>query len=187
MLDDFLIKLFHEGNCLESYKLFGAHKEIVDGVEGVRFTVFAPNARSVQVVGEFNGWNGSNDYMERYYDGGIWTKWIPNVKAFQMYKYRIEGQSGNVFDKADPYAFFSEMRPGTASKFIDIDNYKWKDKNWLKNRTKNFDKKLNIYEVNLGSWKLKKEFTDTEDGEFYSYDDIKEYIQSAQTSIFDFL
>jgi 1,4-alpha-glucan branching enzyme len=176
MLDDFLIKLFHEGNCLESYKLFGAHKEIVDGVEGVRFTVFAPNARSVQVVGEFNGWNGSNDYMERYYDGGIWTKWIPNVKAFQMYKYRIEGQSGNVFDKADPYAFFSEMRPGTASKFIDIDNYKWKDKKWLKNRTKNFDKKLNIYEVNLGSWKLKKEFTDTEDGQFYSYEELIDMI-----------
>ena len=82
MLDDFLIQLYHEGNCLEAYKLFGAHPENNNGVPGVRFTVYAPNARSVQVVGDFNQWNGDNYYMERYYDGGIWTLFIKDLEEY---------------------------------------------------------------------------------------------------------
>lgn len=176
MLDDFLIQLYHEGNCMEAYKLFGAHPETVDGVDGVRFTVYAPNARSVQVVGEFNGWDGHNDYMERHYNGGIWTKWIPHVKQFQMYKYRIETASGNLIDKSDPYAFFSEIRPGTASKVYDLRGFPWTDQKWMETRSKNFDRKMTIYECNLGSWKLKKPFTDTSDGEFYSYEELSTMI-----------
>ncbi len=176
MLDDFLIKLFHEGNCLEAYKIFGAHPETVDNIDGVRFTVFAPNARSVQVVGDFNGWDGHNDYMERYYDGGIWTKWIPNVKQFQMYKYRIETVSGALIDKADPYAFFSEIRPGTASKVYDLTGFEWTDDKWMKERTNNYDRKMTIYECNLGSWKLKEPFTDTQDGVFYSYEELADML-----------
>ena len=176
MLDDFLIKLYHEGNCLEAYKLFGAHPETVDNIDGVRFTVYAPNARSVQVIGDFNNWDGHNDYMERHYNGGIWTKWIPHVKDFQMYKYRIEKADGGMIEKADPYAFFSEIRPGTASKVYDLRGFPWTDGDWMKKRTKNFDRKMTIYEVNLGSWKLKKPFTDTEDGTFYSYEELSEMI-----------
>ncbi|MEG0452723.1 MAG: 1,4-alpha-glucan branching enzyme, partial [Coprobacillus sp.] len=95
------------------YKVFGAHLEERDRQKGVRFTVYAPNARSVQVVGDFNGWNGENDYMERYNDGGIFTLFIPDVKQYDTYKYRIETPNGSIVDRADPYAFFSELRPAT--------------------------------------------------------------------------
>ena len=80
MLDDFLIHVFHKGNTLEAYKVFGAHFETTDHKKGVRFTVYAPNARSVQVIGEFNDWDGKNHYMEKYTDGGIWTLFIPGIK-----------------------------------------------------------------------------------------------------------
>ncbi|EMD16489.1 1,4-alpha-glucan branching enzyme [Eggerthia catenaformis OT 569 = DSM 20559] len=176
MLDDFLIQLYHEGNCLEAYKLFGAHPENNNGVPGVRFTVYAPNARSVQVVGDFNQWNGDNYYMERYYDGGIWTLFIKDLEEYDIYKYRIETPSGAKVDRSDPYAFFSELRPATASKVFDLDGYKWHDKRWMNKRTKNFDKNMNIYEVNLGSWKIKKEFTDNADGEFFSYEEMADQL-----------
>lgn len=172
MLDNFLIQLFHEGNCLEAYKVFGAHLQTQDNKKGVRFTVYAPNARSVQVVGDFNQWDGTNHYMERYHFGGIWTLFIPGIKQYDTYKYRIETQSGKIVDRADPYAFFSELRPATASKVYNIENFRWSDKRWLNTRTKNFDRKLNIYEANIGSWKMKKDFTDEEDGEFYSYEEM---------------
>ncbi|MGX8680880.1 MAG: GlgB N-terminal domain-containing protein, partial [bacterium] len=157
MLDNFLIKLFHEGKCLEAYKVFGAHPENNKGKKGMRFTVYAPNARSVQVIGDFNKWDGKDHYMERYTDGGIWTLFIADVDELEIYKYRIETPHGNTVDRADPYAFFSEFRPGTASKTYDLEGYKWGDGNWMRDRTKNFDRQLNIYEMNLGSWKLKKE------------------------------
>ena len=110
--------------------------------------------------------------MEKYTDGGIYTLFIPKVKQYDKYKYRIETPSGAWVDRADPYAFFSELRPGTASKVYKMDGYRWADKRWLNKRTKNFDKILNIYEVNIGSWKMKKDFTDEEDGEYYSYDEM---------------
>ena len=80
-LDNFLIQLFHEGNCLEMYKVFGAHLEENDGDKGVRFSVYAPHAKSVQVVGDFNNWNGEEHYMERYTDGGIFTLFIPHINT----------------------------------------------------------------------------------------------------------
>ena len=171
-LDNFLIQLFHEGNCLEMYKVFGAHLEENDGDKGVRFSVYAPHAKSVQVVGDFNNWNGEEHYMERYTDGGIFTLFIPHIKQYATYKYRIETPNGSWVDRADPYAFFSELRPATASKVYNIDGFKWADKRWLNKRTKNFDKVLNIYEANIGSWKMKKDFTDEEDGEYYSYEEM---------------
>ena len=176
MLDDFLIHVFHKGNTLEAYKVFGAHLETNDHKKGVRFTVYAPNARSVQVVGDFNDWDGQNHYMERYTDGGIWTLFIPGVKEFALYKYRIETQNLATVDRADPYAFYSELRPGTASRVYNIERFRWADKKWLNSRTKNFDKPMNIYEVNIGSWKMKKDFTAEEDGEFYSYEEMIELL-----------
>ena len=168
MLDNFLIKLFFEGKCLEAYKVFGAHPD----KKGVRFTVYAPHARSVQVVGDFNKWDGSQHYMERYNDGGVWTLYIEGLKQYDLYKYRIETPSGAIVDRADPYAFFSEIRPGTASKVFNLDGYRWHDSKWMKSRSNNYDRNMNIYEANLGSWKMKKEFTETEDGEFYSYEEM---------------
>lgn len=168
MLDNFLIKLFFEGKCLEAYKVFGAHPD----KKGVRFTVYAPHARSVQVVGDFNKWDGTQHYMERYNDGGVWTLYIEGLKQYDLYKYRIETPSGAIVDRADPYAFFSEIRPGTASKVFNLDGYRWHDSKWMKSRSNNYDRNMNIYEANLGSWKMKKEFTETEDGEFYSYEEM---------------
>lgn len=176
MLDNFLIQLFHEGNCLEMYKVFGAHPTKEKGKNGVRFSVYAPNAKKVEVIGSFNNWNGKEYVMERYHNGGIWTLFIPGVKQFDIYKYRIYALDGRILDRADPYAFFSELRPLTGSKVYKIDGFRWADKRWLKKRTKNFDKILNIYEVNIGSWKMKKDFTDEEDGEFYSYEEMAELI-----------
>ena len=168
MLDNFLIKLFFEGKCLEAYKVFGAHPD----KKGVRFTVYAPHARSVQVVGNFNDWDGTQHYMERYNDGGVWTLYIEGLKQYDLYKYRIETPSGAIVDRADPYAFFSEIRPATASKVYNLDGYRWHDSRWMKSRSNNYDRNMNIYEANLGSWKMKKEFTDTSDGEFYSYEEM---------------
>lgn len=176
MLDNNLIKQFHEGNCMEAYKLFGAHSEKYNGDEGVRFTVYAPHAKSVQVVGDFNQWNGESNYMERYTDQGIWTLFIAGLKQYDIYKYRIETPSGSLVDRADPYAFFSELRPATASKVFDMTGYKWKDKGWMKTRDRNLERNMNIYEVNIGSWMMKKDATETEDGEYYSYDEIIEHL-----------
>lgn len=172
MLDNFLIQLFHEGNCLEIYKVFGAHIEN----DGVRFTVYAPNAKNVQVIGDFNQWNGENHRMEKYTDGGIWTLFIPGIKNFDAYKYRIETSWGTWIEKADPYAFFSESRPKTASKVFNMEGYQWNDKEWMDNRTKNFDRVLNIYEAHIGSWKIKTDFTDHSDAVFYSYEEMIDQI-----------
>ena len=171
-LDDFLIYCFHQGNCLEMYKVFGAHCVKENGKKGVRFTVYAPHAKSVQVIGSFNDWNGQNHYMEKYTDGGIYTLFVPDLKEYDSYKYHIETQFGYWIDKADPYAFFSEYRPSTASKIFNIEGFKWADKRWLNKRTKNFDKLLNIYEAHLGSWQIKKDSSDGQDVQYYSYDEM---------------
>lgn len=148
-----LIESFHQGHCIDAYELFGAHFTY-ERVNGVRFTVYAPHARSVQVVGDFNGWNGENAKMERLpEDQGIWSLFIPDLKEGQLYKYRIEDSAGNVFDKSDPYAFYSEMRPNSASVIVNLKGFQWKDQIWLGERSKNFAEPLNIYEVHAGSWK----------------------------------
>ena len=148
-----LIESFHQGHCIDAYELFGAHFTY-ERVNGVRFTVYAPHARSIQVVGDFNDWNGENANMERLpEDQGIWSLFIPDLKEGQLYKYRIEDSAGNVFDKSDPYAFYSEMRPNSASVIVNLKGFQWKDQIWLGERSKNFSEPLNIYEVHAGSWK----------------------------------
>lgn len=173
MFDNFLIHTFHDGNCLQAYKIFGAHFETHEGKKGVRFTTYAPNARSAQVVGEFNQWGETPCYMERYNNGGIYTIFVEGVKEFDMYKFRFETPQGDIIDKADPYAYFSELRPGTASKVYNMEGYRWHDSKWVKNRTKNYDRPLNIYEASLGSWKMKRESEgEGDDGEYYSYEEL---------------
>ena len=177
MFDNFLIHTFHDGNCLQAYKIFGAHFETHEGKKGVRFTTYAPNARSAQVVGEFNQWGETPCYMERYNNGGIYTIFVEGVKEFDMYKFRFETPQGDIIDKADPYAYFSELRPGTASKVYNMEGYRWHDSKWVKNRTKNYDRPLNIYEASLGSWKMKRESEgEGDDGEYYSYEELIDQI-----------
>ena len=156
--------LFHSGKDCRSYEIMGAHPERRDGQDGYVFRVFAPNAVSVAVMGEFNGWSRTASVMQRD-DRGIWERFVPGVKQYDAYKYAIETPEGYQLDKADPYAFHSETRPGNASKVFDLDGYEWSDDGWLTWRQEHlpYEQPVNIYEVHLGSWKMH------EDGSFYSY------------------
>ena len=176
MIDNFLIHLFHQGNCMEAYKVFGAHLEVENGKRGTRFTVYAPNAVGVCVAGDFNNWNGFSHHLVKITDGGIYSNFFEGIEEGATYKYQIRTKDGRDILKSDPYAFFSEMRPNTASVVCGIDYYPWTDKKWMDAQNKNFDKKLNIYEMHFGSWKLKKEFTKEKDGEFFNYEEMIDQI-----------
>lgn len=164
-MDNKIIESFHRGHCINAYRVFGAHFT-QESKAGVRFTVWAPHARKVSVVGTFNDWNDEGYQMERTSDGGVYSLFIPGIKAYDMYKYRIVDNGGRTFDKADPFAFYSELRPNTASIVYNCFNFKWHDAKWMKNRTKNFDRPVNIYEVYAGAWKIK------EDGTHYCYEEL---------------
>jgi 1,4-alpha-glucan branching enzyme len=151
------IYLFHEGTHFFSYLFLGAHYSWEKGQEGVRFSLWAPNARDVQVVGDFNRWQGNGYSMHRITGSGIWTLFIPGLKHGDIYKYKICAQ-GREFLKSDPYAFFSEYRPNTASVICFLDGYEWNDREWQREKKlyRPYDRPMNIYEVHLGSWKKKE-------------------------------
>ena len=149
------LKDFHEGRSLDAYRHFGAHPER----EGVRFTVYAPNAQAIQVIGSFDDWECEGHEMKKVDERGTWSLYIKGVKVGDSYKYRITQATGRVVDKMDPYAFYSELRPNTASVVEDLSNDSWEDAEWLKSRSKNFDRPVNIYEVHIGSW-MKEEDED---------------------------
>ncbi|HJH07926.1 MAG TPA: 1,4-alpha-glucan branching protein GlgB [Fusobacterium ulcerans] len=143
------VYLFHRGEHREVYNYMGAHLT----KNSVIFRVWAPHAKSVAVVGDFNNWTGYDHMMKKINNEGIWELEIPNLKKLEKYKYRVESADRRVEMKADPYAFYSEMRPNTASIVYDIPKFKWADKRWLNKRTTGLNKPINIYEVHLGSWK----------------------------------
>ncbi len=148
-MDDFL-----SGNSLTAYKYMGAHRASMFGREGVVFRVWAPQAKSVSVVGDFNGWVVDANYMGKISDAGVWECFISDaVDVGSIYKYCVETQWGERFMKADPYGFYSEMRPSNASRFYEIEGYQWNDEKWLSERSDNLERPLNIYEVHAGSWK----------------------------------
>ncbi len=161
--------LFHEGSDCRAYDFLGAHPTEKDGCAGYRFRVWAPNAQSVSVIGEFNGWDRKAGEMELLGDGETWEKFIEGAKVYDAYKFSIEGADGEIRDKCDPYAFHSETRPANASKLFDIEGYQWKDEKWMRNRVAPYAKPLSIYEIHLGSW---KKVVDGADGQFFSYDMI---------------
>jgi 1,4-alpha-glucan branching enzyme len=154
MLKMSLFNQFLEGHCLDAYKIFGAHFAY-EGVSGVRFTVFAPHAKSIQVIGDFNNWQGHDYHLEKLSDHGIWSLFVPNIIEWSLYKYLIEDAQGQFVEKSDPFAFSSEMRPKFASLVVNLRDFGWEDSMWMKNRKKTFDQPMNIYEVHLGSWKRK--------------------------------
>ena len=166
--------LFGQGNHYEIYKKLGAH-EVTAGKKGVYFAVWAPHAKSVSVIGEFNGWDAAADRMERREPLGIYTVFVPEAKDGQMYKYCIETQSGELIYKADPFANYAELRPGTASRITDISHLKWTDDRWMESRKKwdNKENPLSIYEVHMGSW---MRHPGREDEGFYTYREFAEAI-----------
>ena len=160
--------LFGQGNHYEIYKKLGAHMVDDEGQEGVYFAVWAPNAKSVSVVGEFNDWDRTRNPMTRAEYIGIYTCFVPGVKEGMMYKFCIETITGEYHMKADPYANYAELRPGTASRITNIENLKWTDSSWMTAREKWNHKKepMSVYEVHMGSW---KRHPSTEDEGFYTY------------------
>ncbi len=158
---------FTAGSAVDAYSYLGAHPE----KKGWTFRVWAPAAKAVSLVGDFNGWNDKANTMFPLGDG-IWEVHVDGLEQYDIYKYAITGSDGQVRFKADPYAFHAETRPGTASKLYDLAGYKWGDAAWLKRRaaTPIYDAPANIYEIHLGSWRR------TQDGEFLSYRDMAEQL-----------
>ena len=159
--------LFHRGEYRQAYEYFGAHPNRSSTI----FRIWAPTAKSVAVVGDFNNWNArEEDYCQKITNEGIWEVEIKKVKKGAIYKFQIETSWGQKILKADPYAFYSELRPQTASVVNGISKFRWGDKKWLNNREIGYAKPINIYEVHLGSWKKK------EDGTYYNYREIAELL-----------
>ena len=166
LLYDYLV-----GQCIEAYKYFGAHFEEKDGQSYVTFRLYAPMADDVSVIGEWNNWDVTKDKMAKIDDAGVWEVSIPNLHNYQCYKFHFKNAKGKYVDKIDPFAFCSELRPGTCSRLFDTRNFAWHDDEWLKTRTRNFNTPMSIYEMHLGSWKGKGE-----DGHTLSYEEIADYL-----------
>ncbi len=154
-ISDFDLYLHGEGTHYRTYQKMGAHLLTVDGVVGVHFSVWAPNAIRVSVVGEFNQWDGRNHPMERRGDTGLWELFIPGLDKGSIYKFEVKGPNDFLGMKADPYAFASELRPETASVVWDHDAYSWDDDAWMEKRRsrKWLEEPISVYEVHLGSWR----------------------------------
>ncbi len=154
LLTDFDLQLLGEGNHHHSYEKLGAHLIEHEGTAGTAFAVWAPNAQRVSIVGNFNGWDGRRHSMRTRGGTGIWELFIPGLGEGEMYKYQILGPHGQILEKADPYAFASELRPNTASKVWNLARDEWEDHEWLRKRgeTNWLMEPINIYEVHLPSW-----------------------------------
>ncbi len=156
LLTDYDVHLFKEGNHFRIFEKLGSHVMTVDGTEGVHFAVWAPNARTVSVIGDFNGWNTESHALAVRWDGsGIWEGFIPGLKTAERYKYHIVSNSnGYRVDKGDPFGFHWEIAPRTASCVWNL-TYDWGDEDWMANRHKknSLEAPMAIYEVHLGSWR----------------------------------
>ncbi len=175
--------LFSKGTHYDIYKKLGAHRSVEKGKEGIYFGVWAPNAREVHVVGSFNGWDEEAHPMEKLGPVGIWGLFIPGIDVGEMYKFLITAQDGRKLYKADPFANYAELRPGTASVITDLSGFVWSDTKWMEERdTKDVNREaMAIYECHVGSFM--KHPDGTEDG-FYNYrqfaDRIVEYLKEMR-------
>lgn len=175
--------LFAQGTHYDIYKKLGAHPSIEEGVAGVFFGVWAPNAKEVYVIGTFNDWNENTHPLKRLGEGGIYGGFHTGINEGELYKFLIITHDGYRLYKSDPFANFAELRPGNASRITNIDNFKWTDSAWLKERNgKDMNKEpLAVYECHIGSWM--KHPNGTPDG-FYNYRDfakrLVEYLKEMQ-------
>lgn len=180
------IHLLGEGNHFKSFEKLGSKPAVSDGVRGVNFILWAPNAKCVSVVGEFNGWKEGMHPMQKINESGYWGLFIPELKEGALYKYAVKSKANHVTMRSDPYAFRSELRPGNASIVKSLKGYKWRDKEWMKERKKaassmkNLGRKpVSIYEVHLGSWKK-----DYDNADFPSEWGFKNYRQLAHELVY---
>ncbi len=152
-VQDLPVYLFRQGTNFESYRFFGAHPAVSEGVEGFTFRVWADNAASVSVIGSFNGWDPGANPMSL--EKGIWEGFVPGVNIYDKYKFHIVSKQGEVFDKADPYAFHAGTGVETESRIFVPDGYPWGDGAWMESRKKSnpYREPMNIYEVHAGSWR----------------------------------
>lgn len=156
LIDPNDLYLFGEGTNEKAYEFLGAHLCSVEGVDGCRFAVWAPNAKRVSVVGSFNHWDGRRHMMRKLVPSGVWDIFIPGVVAGDQYKYELKDEYGNLLPhKADPVGFYAQKRPDQASVVVDINQYEWADADWLAKRGEHtsMQSPISIYEVHLGSWK----------------------------------
>lgn len=168
-LPQFDLHLFSEGRHWHAYRCLGAHPRVIDGIPGVLFAVWAPNAERVSVVGDWNNWDGRRHPMRVHAHHGVWELFIPGVTPDALYKFELrQRDSGMILVKADPYARSSELRPGTASRVAPLDEYAWGDQEWLQRRSAEgwLQRPLAVYEVHLGSWQCGPH------GEFLNYREI---------------
>ena len=168
--------LFGQATHYDIYRKMGAHLTEQNGKKGVCFDVWAPKAKQVFVFGEFNNWTEYEYEMKRVdpEEMGVFELFVPGVEKGDMYKFIIKTQDGRTLYKADPYANYAELRPGTASRVTDIDHFKWTDAAWMKKRSEQteeeiYESPMSIYEVHLGSW---KRHPGREDDGFYSYREL---------------
>jgi 1,4-alpha-glucan branching enzyme len=188
LFTDFDIDLFKGGKHFRLYEKLGAHLIEVDGVKGVYFAVWAPSARSVSVVGDFNYWiQGEHSLQVRWDSSGIWEGFIPGIEKGTTYKYKIQSNNGGIItEKADPFALYCEHPPHTASVVWDLE-YKWKDNKWMDTRKEHndLDKPYSVYEVHLGSWKRNPE------GKFLTYlelaEDLVNYVKETGFTHVEFM
>ncbi|OLP19503.1 1,4-alpha-glucan branching enzyme [Leptolyngbya sp. 'hensonii'] len=152
-LTDFDIHLFSEGNHHRIYEKLGAHLTEANHVKGVYFAVWAPNARNVSVLGDFNHWDGRKHQMRRG-PTGVWELFIPGVGEGDSYKYEVKNEAGHIYEKSDPHGFQQEVRPKTASIVTNLDSYTWSDWDWMEQRRHHdsLTQPISVYEVHLGSW-----------------------------------
>lgn len=184
--NDVPLYLFHEGSNSNAYEYFGSHRK---NKNTVVFRVWAPDAKNVSVTGDFNDWSETENPMKPLKNsGGVWEAEIKNIKPYDMYKYCITAADGRTLMKCDPYGFHMETRPGTATKYYEIDNcYEWHDEKWVEGRNgKNiYESPVNIYEIHAGSWKQ------YDDGNFYSYralaDSLVPYIKKMGYTHIEFM
>jgi len=174
VLSDFDLHLFQEGKHLHIYHFLGAHPYSIDGISGVLFAVWAPNASRVSAVGNFNQWDGRRHPMRSRGSSGVWELFIPGLNAGELYKFEIRNQSGDILVKADPYANAFEVRPNTACIISANNNYSWRDQTWIQQRGSAdwLHQPFSAYEVHLGSWRRHL------NGDFFSYRELAEHLVS---------
>lgn len=163
---------FFTGRTFDAYTYFGAHPE----GSGISFRVYAPNATGVEVIGEWNGWNGVTMFRD---NGGVYSVYCEGARVGQMYKYRVHRRDGAVTEHSDPYGFQTELRPNSASIITDLRSFGFDDEKWMKSRDKCYNRPMNIYEVHLGSWRTKPSETPRDEEEacpedWYTYKEIAE-------------